>query len=445
MVSGERSFFASRDDGAKQEFWACLALRECSGIGPRRLAMLLSHFGSAYDAIRCPEAWPDAGVPEACAAAFKREGWRQKALLEWSAAKAFPCGIILWSDPGYPSWLRSIADPPPYLYYRGDISLLQNVAVAVVGMRSCSEEGLRAAVLITRGLARAGVTILSGMAKGIDRAAHLAGLEGPGGSIGVLGAGIDVAYPGSNRDLYALMEAKGLLVSEFPPGAGVDARNFPVRNRIISGLSRAVVVVEAALRSGSLNTAKHALEQNRELMAVPGPVSAPTAKGCQELVRKGAKPVFCADDVLRELVPLLAEHVRQGLLARDLERFRYPRPESPSPEGDGTVPAPPALGLLPWKGGDHREKRAAPAVKDNSGAPAAPAAGEGTETRRTARTMGLSGLEAAMYDLVSQAPLHIDDICRALGQDAKTVNSIAVMLEVNGFLLRQPGMRYVAR
>lgn len=437
---------ADRDNAAKQEFWSCLALRETPGIGMRRIAALLSHFGSAYDAVCCPETWPDAGIPELHAASFKKEAWRQKAHLEWNAAKNSPCGILLWSDPEYPAWLRSIADPPPFLYFFGDIALLQGIAVAVVGMRSCSEEGLKATIHIARGLAEAGVTIVSGMAKGIDRAAHLTGLEGPGGSIGVLGAGIDVQYPFANRDLYKLMHQKGLLVSEYPPAFGVEARSFPVRNRIISGISRAVVVVEAALRSGSLNTANHALEQNRELMAVPGPVTASSAKGCQELVRRGAKPVFCADDVLRELLPTLREHVRGEVIARDLERFHYPRverkPETPVEASGGRLPT-----GKPTASGSTARKRAKP------GAP-------NVESRRhqeyerqriamadipDAASAGLTGLEAVVYEQARSGPIHIDDICRALGQNAGVISRTAAILEIRGMVQRLPGMRYFVR
>jgi DNA processing protein len=311
-----------RDEAAKQEFWACLALRDTPGIDMRRMNALLENFGSAYNAVQGFSLWRDAGIPDSCVHSFKKEEWRNSAYCEWSAVKNSPCGILLWADPEYPSGLRSIADTPPFLYFWGDISLLQNFAVAVVGMRSCSEEGLKATIHISRGLCKAGVTIVSGMAKGVDRAAHLAGLEGPSKSIGVLGAGIDVEYPRPNGDLFALMRGNGLLLSEYPPGFGVDANCFPVRNRIISGLFHAVVVVEAAVRSGSLNTSKHALEQNRELMAVPGPVTASSAKGCQELIRRGAKPVFCADDILQELLSYLSEHMRHELAERDSKRFR---------------------------------------------------------------------------------------------------------------------------
>lgn len=417
-----------RDEAARKEFWACLALRDTAGIGMRRINALLEHFGSAFDAVRHVSSWKEAGIPESCVAGFAKESWRQSAHREWTAVKTSSCGVLLWSDPEYPSHLRSIADAPPFLYFFGDISLLRNIAVAVVGMRSCSEEGLKATVHLARGLCKAGVSIVSGMARGIDRAAHLAGLEGPGGSIGVLGAGIDVEYPRANGDLYALMRAKGLLLSEYPPGHGAEAKYFPVRNRIISGLSRAVVVVEAAVRSGSLNTANHALEQGRELMAVPGALTASSAKGCQELVRRGAKPVFCADDILQEFMPLLAEHVRKELAERDLKRFQMKPADAPEEAELSDMPD----GALPW-----RPKTASFAAK---GAPPRP-----YEEKRETIQPQLDGLASEMYSLLRDNPLHIDDICRILGQDAGSVSRVAMILEIRGIVKRLPGMAYVVQ
>lgn len=440
----EADSLSARDDAARREFWACLALRECSGIGARRLAALLTYFGSAYNAVCAVDEWKDAGIPSPCGSEFRRENWRAKALLEWAAAKVSPCGILLWTDPDYPALLRSTADAPPFLYFTGDISLLRNPAVAVVGMRSCSEEGLKATVAICNGLTEAGVTIVSGMARGIDRAAHLAGLEGVGGSIGVLGGGIDHIYPKQNTDLYDLMRRKGLLLSEQPPGKVPDENSFPVRNRIISGLSLAVVVVEAATRSGSLNTARHALEQNRELMAVPGAVTAASARGCQELIRRGAKAVFCADDVLREIVPHLREHIREEVLARDLERFRIHGPEGGTRAGKKTT-ADFSLrkGTLPWRADDGKKQKSRDAAARHI--PQEPCAEQVKVAPLPAAQSGLTGLEAQVYDCVRQSPSHVDDICRALGQDAGVVSRTLAMLEVRGRVTRMPGMVYVGR
>ena len=435
---------AARGDVAKREYWSSLALRESPGVGPRRLAMLLSFFGSAYEAVCSVDAWQQAGVPAKCAAEFRKETWRPAAGLEWAAAKSSPCGILCWSEEGYPVWLRSIADPPPFLYFFGDISLLCNPAVAVVGMRSCSEEGLKATVHICRGLAEAGITIVSGMARGIDRAAHIAGLEGVGGSIGVLGGGIDHIYPKENRDLYDLMRQRGLLVSESPPGKVPEEGSFPIRNRIISGVSRAVVVMEAAVRSGSLNTAKHALEQNRELMAVPGPVTASSAKGCQELVRRGAKAVFCADDILREMVSHLQEHIRQGVLAREAERFQRPvagkQGATSVAEADLPEYQKPVLdGLLPFRT-QKAEKRKHDGTSAETSVKGVYAARE--YARSSVLPQELDELEAQIYSLVSRTPSHMDDICRALGQNAGIISRVVTMLEVRGIVKRLPGMFY---
>lgn len=478
MESGAALSYAleQRDNAAKQEFWACLALRETPGVGMRRVSLLLSHFGSAYDAVQNRDAWPEAGVSAALGKAFGKESWRQKAYAEWKAVGASPCEVTLWADAHYPAWLRSIPDAPPFLYSMGDLSLLRNLCIAVVGMRSCTEEGLKSTIVITRGLAKAGVTIVSGMAKGVDRAAHLAGLEGVGRSIGVLGAGIDVEYPPGNKDLYALMREKGLLVSEMPPGFGVEGRFFPVRNRIISGLSRAVVVVEAATRSGSLNTAGHALEQNRELMAVPGAVTAETAKGCQELVRRGAKAVFCADDVLRELAPQLSEHVARGVEERDLARFQWrgkTKQTDSAAEADGAAHgnAESFPAVLPWRAAPGKKERAAKREGANArqeatacaaGAPQPAALDENAQdTRRdmldgsrnaacadlrpvgVAREVaGLTEQEAAVYALLRSGSLHIDDICRGLGQDVGVISGVMAVLEVRGVVSRLPGMAY---
>ena len=441
-----------RDCDARREFWSCLALRWSRGIGARRSAALLAYFGSAYEAVRAVSSWRNKGIPQSCITEYNREQWRQQALLEWTAAKNSSCGILLWTDAAYPAWLRSIVDAPMYLYTSGDTTLLNTIAVAVVGMRKCSQEGLTAAVQIARGISASGVTVVSGMAMGIDRAAHLAGLEGPGGSIGVLGAGVDVDYPVTNSDLYELMRRKGLLLSEYPPGCRPEAGYFPVRNRIVSGLSRAVVVVEAAMRSGSLNTASHALEQNRDLMAVPGPASASSAKGCQELVRRGAKPVFCADDVLREIVPHLTEHIRKTVMERDLARFRY-RGKTEDRAADAVdsselLTDSHSHDNVPWvavKSGKtpDQAKRHCLSAERKSGPQA-----EGThvplfeEDVMHERPPNLTDQEGVVWEFLRGGPAHIDDICRSLRQGAGEVSRTLTLLEMNGSVKRLAGMIY---
>jgi DNA processing protein len=201
----------------------------------------------------------------------------------------------------YPQLLAEIADPPACLWARGDRTVLKTIAVAVIGARAASPEGLLAAEEIACDLARAGVVVVSGLARGIDSAAHRGALDGGGKTIAVLGTGIDVVYPAENDRLAEEIAANGLLLTEFPPGAPPQDFHFPRRNRIISGLSKAVVVVEAREKSGSLITARLAADQGRDVMAVPGTVVGGRNRGANALLRDGAKLVESAVDILQEL------------------------------------------------------------------------------------------------------------------------------------------------
>ncbi len=216
------------------------------------------------------------------------------------------CGALTLSlsDERYPPLLRTIADPPPLLYVRGDLSLLQEAQLAVVGSRRASPAGLRLAELLSGQLANAGLHICSGLALGIDGAAHRGALRAGGKSIAVMATGIDRIYPLRHRQLAAELEQVGCLVTEFPPGTPPRRQNFPQRNRIISGLSLGVLVVEAALPSGSLITVGTALEQGREVFALPWSILHQGGQGCLRIIRDGAKMVQTIDDVLEELGPL---------------------------------------------------------------------------------------------------------------------------------------------
>ncbi|MEJ0099727.1 MAG: DNA-processing protein DprA [Pseudomonadota bacterium] len=201
----------------------------------------------------------------------------------------------------YPAQLAALADPPPVLYVLGDASLLQEPQIAVIGSRQPTAAGRSLAARMAGDLATAGLVITSGLARGIDAAAHEAALAAGGKTIAVCGTGLDICYPAQHRALFERIAREGLLVSEFPPGTPPRAAHFPQRNRVISGLSRGVVVVEAAADSGSLITARHALAQGREVFAVPGSPLNPLAAGCLELLRQGATLVRGAADVLPEI------------------------------------------------------------------------------------------------------------------------------------------------
>lgn len=210
-------------------------------------------------------------------------------------------GIVTWADSDYPKRLLETADPPPLLYLKGRRGLLGAPALAVVGSRNATPQGLANAEAFARALSDAGLAIVSGLALGIDAAAHRGGLAGAGASIAVVGTGLDIVYPARNRPLAHELAVRGLLVSEFALGMPAMAGHFPRRNRLISGLSLGVLVVEAAAKSGSLITARLALEQGREVFAIPGSIHSPLSKGCHALIKQGAKLAEHANDILEDL------------------------------------------------------------------------------------------------------------------------------------------------
>jgi DNA processing protein len=231
-------------------------------------------------------------------------------------AKSAGIAVVTWGDSAYPAALSAIVDPPPALWVRGDIATLSGPAVAIVGSRAGSPYGLTVAERLAADLAVRGIVIVSGLARGVDSAAHRGALAGPGATIGVLGSGADVVYPAEHRSLAADIEATGgAIVSELVPGTPPQQHFFPLRNRIISGLSRAVLIVEAGEKSGSLITARCALDQGREVLAVPGNVLSGRNRGGHALLRDGAKIVESADDILEELG--MPAPVRPGAPAPD--------------------------------------------------------------------------------------------------------------------------------
>jgi DNA processing protein len=209
--------------------------------------------------------------------------------------------VVSLADPEYPRRLLQIADPPPLLYVKGRVELLNQPALAIVGSRNATAQGAANAESFAKTLSDAGLAIVSGLALGIDAAAHRGGLAGASGSIAVVGTGLDIVYPARNRPLAHALAERGALVSEFPLATQARPANFPRRNRVISGLSLGCLVVEAAVGSGSLITARSALDQGREVFAIPGSIHSPLAKGCHALIKQGAKLVESAADVLEEL------------------------------------------------------------------------------------------------------------------------------------------------
>lgn len=208
--------------------------------------------------------------------------------------------LVNFFDKIYPEKLKNIYAPPITLFAKGDINLLQGKSLAVVGCRNPSDYGLKVSKELVRDISRNGFTIISGMARGIDAVAHKAAIESNGKTIAVLGCGVDVVYPRENMDLYVSILKKGLIISEYIVGTEPKAENFPLRNRIISGLSDGVLVVEARKQSGTMITTDFALEQGRELYVVPGNINSITSEGTNNLIKEGAKVVTCADDILED-------------------------------------------------------------------------------------------------------------------------------------------------
>lgn len=296
---------------------ASMALLRLEGIGPARYWQLLENFGCPVQAL---QQLPNTLLSKLPARAQSQ--WHefirlqaQSTLISWVEEERARCAdtgvrLLCCSDADYPVLLAEISRPPPVLYLRGCIESLRLPQIAIVGARRATTAGLDNARAFAAELAGAGFAITSGLALGVDAAAHRGALQGGGATIAVLGSGVDRIYPMHNRDLAGeILSSGGAIISELPLGSSAEAKNFPRRNRIISGLSMGVLLVEAALRSGSLITARLALEQNREVFAIPGSIHNPMAKGCHHLIRQGATLVETSNDIASELGGLLSEPV----------------------------------------------------------------------------------------------------------------------------------------
>jgi len=394
-----------------------LALALVPGLGPKLTAALLEHFGDAAAIRRATEAELEA-VPligAKLAQRFASSFTKVDVAAEWALIQRHGVELLRLGEPGYPPELASISDPPPLLYLRGKLTPADRHAVSIVGSRTCSSYGLRIAERLASGLARAGWTVISGLARGIDGAAHRAALAAGGRTIAVLAGGLSSIYPPEHADLAEQVAACGALITETPMTMAPQAGMFPARNRIISGMSRAVVVVEANVRSGALITVSHAAEQGREVFAVPGPVDSPASAGCLELIRKGARLVRTADDILEDL--------------RGLSPLAEPIP----------VSVPPLL---------HSKKAAATARTSEPAAtlfdtPAGRSATAGDSTGPTSG-LDLDGPLKAVWDALVQ-PRHADELARDTGLPASELAMILMKLEMKRQIRRLPGNQYERR
>ncbi|ADG14137.1 DNA protecting protein DprA [Paraburkholderia atlantica] len=286
------------------ELAAWLRLSLAPGLKPAALRLLLAAFGLPQALFaQSPEALAEVAGDAAARAVLAPPGpafdGQLDAVLAWREQAGNQ--IVTLDDPAYPPALLTMPDPPPLLYIKGRLDLLHTRAVALVGSRSATPQGIEDARRFARELSAAGVTVVSGLALGIDGAAHRGGLEGVGGTVAVVGTGADLIYPAAHQALARQIAVQGAILSEWPLGTPARAANFPQRNRLIAGLVSGVVIVEAAMRSGSLITARLANEMGRDVFALPGSIYAPLSRGCHRMIKQGARLVETPDEVLEEL------------------------------------------------------------------------------------------------------------------------------------------------
>jgi DNA processing protein len=307
-----------------------------AGLSPAVVLRLVEDFGSAEALLAAgPMAWRQAGIAPAAIDSLSAPDRAQIGVDQrWFTSEMRH--LLTISDAGYPPLLRELADPPIALFIEGSLPVLLSPQLAIVGSRNPTIDGKETAEAFSRALAMSGLTITSGLAIGIDAAAHRGALASQGRTVAVLGCGPDVVYPPSHADLAReIVAAAGTLVSEFPPGTPPRRENFPRRNRLISGLALGTLVVEASDRSGSLITARLATEQGREVFAIPGSIHNPLAHGCHRLIREGAKLVEKAQDIIEELGPLAGVRAEASATGRSVSAVA----ETPDPEYEGLLAA----------------------------------------------------------------------------------------------------------
>lgn len=357
-----------------------LRLRSVPGIGNLIFRRLIHRFGEPkiiFDAAT-DELLTVEGITPRLVSAIRRHAQADEfSDREMDKARHMDCHIITQADRRYPALLLQIPDPPPYLYVFGDTAAFP-VCIAMVGSRHATSYGLTTTRRLSSDLAHQKITVVSGLARGIDTAAHEGALQGGGNTVAVLGSGLANIYPRENRGLCQRIAAQGAVVSEFALDAGPEPHHFPQRNRIISGMSLGTVVVEATLRSGSLITARMALEQNREIFAVPGSVNSYKSMGTHALIKEGAKLVTHVGDILEELPPL-------------------DRQQTKPPE---TNPARPQVATT------------------------------------------LSGDEQIVFDALSPYPTHVDELTRQVNIDPGRVAGILLTLELQGLVNQEPGKHF---
>lgn len=366
------------------KYW--IALKSIKGIGYVSFPALVDRFGSpaAVFGASVSDLQHTEGISRQTAEAIVHfRGWNNvKAELE--LIRKNNVTIVTYKDELYPGQLLNVYDRPPYIYVRGNLSS-EDINIAIVGSRAASTYGKYTTERISRDLALQGVTVVSGMARGIDSSAHRGAIAAHGRTIAILGSGLDVIYPPENKKLFADIIENGAVISEFPLGTPPRSTNFPARNRIISGISYGVVIVEAGEKSGSLITARLALEQGREVFAVPGSIDSAGSRGANKLIKQGAKLIENTEDILEEILP----QMEQG---KPLRGFPVP----------------------------------------------------GTLNVSSPRVEKLNDAEQKLYDLVSQKRMHIDDLISVTGFSSADILSTLTTMELKGIVRQYPGKFFSA-
>ncbi|HVA41182.1 MAG TPA: DNA-processing protein DprA, partial [Candidatus Binataceae bacterium] len=408
-------------------YW--LALRRVHGAGPRTCRLLLERFGSADRIFKATEEEiTAAGVGRNVARAIA--GFSDFAPLEKELCELPRLGarLVRWTDADYPRNLKQIADPPPYLIARGLLEPNDTACVAVVGARAASEAGLRMAQRLGFELAAHGFVVVSGLARGIDGAAHRGALEAGGRTVAVLGCGIDVAYPPEHRGLAdTIVEQRGAILSELPLGTAPLPENFPSRNRILSGLSLGVVIVEAAEKSGSLITARMALEQDRQVFAVPGSPLSGKTRGSNRLLREGAVLVECVEDVIEDLAPQMA-----GKAPATAERAAQAASQATPATASGVAPA---------VGATAKGETAAMALQVSEAVAAAERPSQSRMVISANQSLGLveeatKQVQAILNCLTDAQKLHVDAVIETCQLPPQTVLNLLLELELRGLVVQ---------
>jgi DNA processing protein len=378
-------------------YW--LALRRVHGVGPRTCRLLLDKFGAPAKIFALsPGEISAAGISARIARAIADFNEFDAVERELCELPRIGARLVRWTDADYPPNLRHIPDPPPYLFARGDAPLSETRCIAIVGARAASDAGRAMARRLGFELAARGFTVAGGLARGIDGEAHRGALEAEGHTVAVMGCGIDVIYPAEHRELAdQIVAAGGALLSELPIGAQPLAENFPTRNRILSGLCLGVVIVEAAEKSGSLITARMALEQDRQVFAVPGSPLSGKTRGSNRLLREGAVLVECVEDVIEDLAPQLAGAV-----------------VSADSSGAG------GRAIGPGKASSMPPRRSLESLLESG-------------------DKIISEAKQVLLQLRDDQKLHVDAIIESSGLDVQTVLRLLLELELRGIVTQHPG------